>query len=102
MGISERMSQVAGQIQGGIKNSSKSIAAVILKVATGFVVGLTAALIGQEIFAFGTILFVFTMVVVGLLLYRVMGNWTLGAVLVFDLICVLVSLLLRMYILVAP
>lgn len=102
MGISDKMSQFAGQVQDGVKNTSKSLAAIALKVLTGFMVGLTMALVGQEVFHFGTILFIFMMLVVGIALYRLMASWNLGAVLIFDLICVLVALLLRMYILVAP
>lgn len=102
MGITDKMSQLAGQVQDGVKSSSKSLAAMALKIITVFVLGLTMALIGQEIFAYGTILFLFMMLVVGLSLFRLMSSWSLGAVMIFDLICVLVGLLLRMYILVAP
>ena len=102
MGISDKMSELAGHVHEGVKNSSKSLAALTMKALTCFVLGLTVALIGQEVFAFGTILFVFMMIIVGATVFRLMSSWTLGSVLVFDLICILVGLLLRMYILVAP
>lgn len=102
MGITDKVSQIAGQMQEGVKNSSKSIFGFLMKIATGFMIGLTVALIGQEVMGYGTILFLFAMILVGAVLYKVMQNWTLGSVLIFDLICVLVALLLRMYILVAP
>lgn len=102
MGISDRMSQFAGQVQDGVKSSSKSLASIVLKAITGFILGLTFALIGQELSSYGTIVFIFIMLLVGFGAYKIMQNWALGSVLIFDLICILVALLLRMYILVAP
>jgi hypothetical protein len=102
VGISDKMSQLAGQVQDGVKSSSKSLAALSLKVVTAFVIGLTMSLIGQEIMAYGSLLFIFVMISIGAIILRLLSPWTLASVLIFDLICVLVALLLRMYILVAP
>lgn len=102
MGISDKMSQLAGQVQDGVKNSSKSLAALSLKLVTAFLIGLTLSLIGQELLTYGSLLFAFVMLSVGAVIFRILASWTLGSVLIFDLICVLVALLLRMYILVAP
>ena len=102
MGITQKVSQIAGQVQDGVKNSSKSLAGLTLKVLTSFLFALTIALIAQEMMAFGTLMFIFLMIVVGGALFRLFANWTLWSVVIFDLFLVLVALLLRMYILVAP
>ncbi len=102
MGITDKMSQLAGSVQQGVKDSSVSLIAISFKMITCFIFALTLALIGQEMMGFGTLMFVFMMIVVGGLLYRLLSPWSIGSVLIFDLICVLTALLLRMYILVAP
>jgi hypothetical protein len=84
------------------KNASISIFAISLKLITGFLIGLTFSLIGQELMSYGSFSFVLMMVVTMGLVYRLLQSWTVSAVLVFDLICVLMALLLRMYILIAP
>lgn len=102
MGIASKATQFASQVQQGAKNSTISILAMALKVFTGFVIGLTFALIGQEMIKYETFMFIFVMVVVWGLIFRLTMKWSLGSILIFDLISVLVALLLRMYILVAP
>jgi hypothetical protein len=102
MGITDKMSQLADNVQQGVKNSSVSLLSMIFKVITCFVFSLTVALAGQVLMQYGTLLFLFMMVVVGGLLFKLIFKWGLGSVLIFDLICVLVALLLRMYILIAP
>ncbi len=102
MGITDKMSQLANNVQQGVKSTSLSFASFTVKTITCFFVGLTFALIGQELFNYGTLMFVFMMVCVWGLLFRIMLKWSIGGVLIFDLICVLVALLLRMYVLIAP
>jgi len=102
MGISDKVNQFVGSIQTGAKNTSVTTFSLFIKGATAFLVALTLAMIGQELMNYGTFSFVFVMVVVIGVLARIMSKWSIGAVLIFDLICALVALLLRMYILVAP
>lgn len=102
MGISEKMSEIAGNVQEGVRTSSVSIFALALKIFTAFVIGLTFALIGQEILRYGSLSFIFVMTVVLLAIMKIIGKWSLLQVFIFDLFCILVGLLLRMYILIAP
>jgi hypothetical protein len=102
MGITDKMSQLAGNVQQGVKSSSMSLLAITVKLMTCFFFALTVALIGQEMMNYGTFMFMFMLLVVGGLLFKLLSPWGLGSVLIFDLICILVALLLRMYILVAP
>ncbi len=102
MGISDKMGQIAGQVQDGVKNTSVSIFGIVLKLLTAFLVALTFSLIGQEMMAYGTFSFVFIFVVVSALIFKLISKWSVGSVLLFDLFIVLVALLLRLYIQVAP
>ena len=102
MGITDKISQVASNVQVGAKNASVSVLSIGLKLLTGLLIGLTLALIGQEMMGYGTFSFVLMMVVSIGLIYKLLQSWSVSSVLVFDLICVLVALLLRMYILIAP
>ncbi|MCB0355945.1 MAG: hypothetical protein KDD40_03000 [Bdellovibrionales bacterium] len=96
------MAQIMENIQNKIKNSSNGFLLFSFKLISGLTLGLTLALIGQEIFAYSSFLFVFVIVVVTGLFLRKARKWGWVAVMVFDLICALVALLLRMYILIAP
>lgn len=102
MGITDKVSQLAGQVQVGVKNTSVSLVGMALKLITAFFFAMTLALIGQELMGSGNFAFVFTMVVIMGLIFKLIGSWNIGAVLLFDLFCVLVALLLKLYLQVAP
>ncbi|MEZ0393412.1 MAG: hypothetical protein ACAH59_14425 [Pseudobdellovibrionaceae bacterium] len=102
MGITDKVSQIAGQVQDGVKNTSVSFVSLFLKLITAFFIALTLSLIAREMMGSGTFTFIFTMVLVVALVLKMIAKWSVGAVLLFDLFCVLVALLLRFYIQVAP
>ncbi len=102
MSISDKMKGLSTNMQEGVKNSSVSLLNLIARVLTGFMLGLTLALIGQELVGYGTFSLLFVMVVVLGLVIKTTSSWSLGKILIFDLILILVAMLLRMYILVAP
>lgn len=102
MGITDKMSQIAGQVQDGVKNTSSSLLSMSLKLITSLLVSYTIATVGQMMMNYGTVAFIFLMVVLVGGLMKLMAPWRLGVVLLFDLFVVLVALLLRLYIQVAP
>jgi len=82
--------------------SSSSFITFVVRVLSGFVIGLTFAIIGDEIFSYETWLFTFVvMSVIGVFL-RVTKRWAVMIVLLFDLLMVAMGLLLKLYILRAP
>jgi len=85
-----------------IKSTSGSIFLFIFKLFVGFALGLTFALIGQQMIGYGDISFLLMIVTTLALFLRISKSWKTSVVMVFTLICVLIGLLLRMYILVAP
>lgn len=90
------------EFQDRVKTSTSQLVLFLVKLTSALVIGLTLALIGQELIQYGTFSFVLVIVVVGLTLLRIFKFWNWSRLLVFDLICILVALLLRMYILLAP
>lgn len=102
MGMADKMKGFSTNVQDGVKNSSVSFVCLTLRVLTGFMLGLTLGLIGQELVGYGSLALTFMLVVVTGLVIRTTAGWNLGKILIFDLFLVLVAMLLRMYILVAP
>lgn len=100
------MEGLFGGTQERLVKGSHGLAAFILRLATGLVLGTTVALVFREMLGHGAsegkITFAFTLIVVLGLFWRVSRKWAWTGVLVFDLILVTLALLLRMYVMVAP
>jgi hypothetical protein len=96
------MANMISNFQDRVKTSSNALALLALKALTGAYIGLTLALVGDEIIQYGW--FSFTLVIIATMatLLKVTKSWTWVNLLIFNLFCVLVGLLLRMYILIAP
>lgn len=96
------MAGLISNFQDRVKTSSNAISLLIFKGVTGLFLGLTLALIGDQIIDYGWFSFLLVIVVTTGALLKVMKTWTWMHVFIFNLICVLIGLLLRMYILIAP
>jgi hypothetical protein len=96
------MGQFIENIQGKIKTGSTHFGLLIFRLFIGYVVGLTAALIAQKLIGFSDFSFYFFIVASIMVFLRISREWSFGGVLVFSLVCILLGLLLRMYIHVAP
>jgi hypothetical protein len=102
MGLGERMRGLATSAQDSARETSLSLLHIFLRLTSGAVLGLVLALIGKEMIGYGALSLFFVITVVLGLTFKTLSNWSIGQVLIFDLICILVGMLLRMYILVAP
>lgn len=106
MGITDKFkgftSNVGQTVQTGVKNSTHSLFHIFLRIVSGFFIGFVLALIAQELFHLGTFSLIFLTVLFLGLIYSILSRLTLFQIIVFDVICILVGALLRMYILVAP
>ena len=96
------MGQFMEVMQEKWRNSSNSFALGAFRLVSGIVLGLTFALIGDQILDYGTLAFLFVIVAVSTAFMKISRGWRVVGVLVFDLVCVLVGMLLRLYILIAP
>lgn len=96
------MSQFIENLQYKLKTSSSSLLLSILKISVGLIVGLTFALIGQQILNYQNLAFFFVIITTALAFQRVARGWSFANTLVFILVCVLIGFLLQMYIQIAP
>lgn len=94
------MSKLASAIQYKIKSSSASASLLFFKIISGAIIGLTLAIIGQEMVGYSTFMFTFIIVVFTGIFLRVAKNWGFLMMVMFDLFAFMSGLLLKMYILV--
>lgn len=96
------MGQMLDNMQYQIKKSSATVGLFTLKLFTGFILGLALTMIGQEIFAYGQFLFWFTILLTCSVYMKISRPWGFTGSFVFIFICLLVGLLLKLYIQIAP
>ncbi len=100
------MGELVGKMQSQLKKTSSDVLLFTLKLISGSILGLTFALVMQEILGKveneNLLAFFFVIVVTAGVFLRIAKSWGLTAILIFDLICVLLGMVLRLYIMVAP
>ncbi len=102
MSIVDRINSQAMQMGANAKLGVQNFFLLSGKVVSGLILGLTFSLVGQEIFHYGPVLFGFVIVAMTSAFYKVSKAWGPIGLLIFDLLCILAALLIRMYIVVAP
>jgi hypothetical protein len=102
MGLSENLKNLAVNMQQTTKNSSISLAQRILRAVSGFFIGLVLSLIIQELTQSGQLMMVFLTILFLSIFYKLLSRLQIFQILIFDLICVLIAALLRMYIMISP
>ncbi len=100
--VGDKVKGLTIQVQQKSQEATYGLMHSIFRLITGFFLGHVIALIFQELFQFETLMLVFVTVVLMASIYRVMSKMTIFQILIFDLICVLIGGLLRMYIMIAP
>lgn len=96
------MGEFIENMQYTLKKNSQNIGLFALRFFSGLFVGLTLTLVGQQILGYGQLLFWFVIVLTTAVFLKVTKGWKWVGVIVLDFILVLVGLLLKMYILIAP
>ena len=96
------MSEFLDNVQEKFKGSSRALALMFFKIISVFSVALVLALIGETLFQFGDIAFLFLLGTCGYIFYRFVRSWSWSQIIVFDVICVLIAVCLTMYIHLAP
>lgn len=100
------MSEMADRMHTQFKKTSSDLVLFSLKLISGIVIGLTLGLITQVVLGGGEgenlLAFILVMAVTVGVFMRLAKSWGITMVLVFDLICILVGMLLKLYIMVAP
>lgn len=100
------MEEMVGRMQTHLKKTSGDLLLFVLKLVSGGVLGLTLALIMQEVLGKAEgenlLAFFFVIIVTTSVFLRLAKAWGFTAVLIFDLVCVLIGMILRLYVMVAP
>lgn len=102
MSFADKVNAQTLQLKENIKSKTQIFTLYFLKVLSGLTIGLTISLALQEIMKFGQLSFLFVILVFTAVFVKMSKNWGFVPLLIFDLICVLVAMLLRMYIVIAP
>lgn len=96
------MSQFLEDLQYKIKTSSSSLLLFSFRALIGSILGLTFALIGEQMTDYGTLAFLLVIASTMGAFYKISQSWKWAHCFIFALICVLVAMLLQMYVQVAP
>ena len=96
------MGQLMDTIQEKWRTSSNNLVLGTFRLLSGMVLALTFALIGSEALGYGNLTFLFVLVSITVAFMKISRKWRLVGVFIFDLICILVGMLLKIYILIAP
>jgi hypothetical protein len=100
------MSEFVGRVQDQFKKTSGDVALFSAKLFSGLVLGLTFGLVMQEMLGYGDdenlLAFFFVIIVTASAFMRIVKSWSFVTLLVFNLICVLVGMIMRLYVMVAP
>ena len=100
------MGEFAGKMQMQFKKSSSDLLTWAVKFISGAFLSLTLSLIIQEIMGKSEgeapVSFIFTFVAFTAIFLRIAKKWSLVAVLIFDLVCILIGMVLCLYIMRAP
>ncbi len=102
MGIADNIKNMASNMQQSAKNTTITLTQRILRLISGFFIGLVLALIIQELIKGETLMLIFLTTLFMMIVYKLLANMLIVHILIFDLICVLIATLLRMYIMIAP
>ena len=100
------MSEFVDKMQTQFKKTSGDLSLLAFRLFSGLVLGLTLGLVMQEMLGYAEgeniLAFLFVIIVTMGVFLRVTKTWSFVTLLVFDLICVLLGMVLRLYVMVAP
>ncbi len=102
MSLADNLKNVAGSTQQSAKSATVSLTQRLLRLLSGFFVGLVLALIVQEFTKSNTLMLLFCLSLFTFIIYKLLRPLTILQIVIFDVICVLIANSLRMYIAMAP
>ncbi|MES2769468.1 MAG: hypothetical protein V4596_10020 [Bdellovibrionota bacterium] len=96
------MGEFIENMQHTLKKNSQNIGLFAVRLFSGLFLGVTLTLVGQQILGYGQFLFWFIIVLTTAVFLKITKGWKWVGIIVLDFILVLIGLLLKMYILIAP
>jgi len=102
MGIGDRLEGFTSNMKHSAQATGVTVFTAILRILTGLVLGYVFGIVAQELMGFGSLGILLFVVVTTAAFYKVSSEWTLLKVFLFDVFCILVLQILKMYIMLAP
>ena len=102
MGIADNLKNIASNMQQTAKNTTVTLTHRLLRIVSGFFIGLVLALIIQQLAQGQLLMLIFLTVLFMAIIYKLLAKMQIVHILIFDLVCVLIATVLRMYIMIAP
>ena len=102
MSVKTKINDMFFSLQNGAKLSSRFFLLWTLKIFVAFVFGLTIALIGEEVFKYQMFSYYFVLLMTSGVFLKLTKSWQFIPVVIFILFYIMLAMLLRMYIFVAP
>jgi F0F1-type ATP synthase assembly protein I len=100
--LADNLKNVASNMQQSTKNASITFSQRVLRLISGFFVGIVLSLIIQEFTQSGTLMLFFFTTLFMLIIYKLLRQLSLFQIFIFDVICILIATSLRLYIMIAP
>lgn len=102
LGAEDSMGEFIDNVQYQLKKNSQNIGLFLARFVSGVFLGVTLTLIGQQILGYGQLLFWFVIFLTTAVFLKMTKGWRWVGIIVLDFILILIGLLLKMYILIAP
>lgn len=102
MGIGDRFEGFAHNMKTSAQATGVNFTTLFLRFMTGLVLGYVLGLIAQELMGFGGLGILLFVVVTTAVFIKISSGWSLLKVFLFDVFCILVLQILKMYIMLAP
>lgn len=102
MGFTDNLKNVASSMQQGTKKVSITFTQRLLRFVSGLFIGSVLSLIIQEFTQNGVLMLIFFTTLFTMIVYRLLRSLSIFQIFIFDVVCILVAILLRMYIMIAP
>lgn len=102
MGIGDRLEGFTHNMKHSAQATGLTVFTAILRVLTGLVLGYVIGIVAQELIGFGSLVILLFVVVTTAAFYKISSEWSLFKVFLFDVFCILVLQILKMYIMLAP
>ncbi|MEQ1721560.1 MAG: hypothetical protein ABL930_00170 [Pseudobdellovibrio sp.] len=100
--MADNLKNVTSNMQQSAKNASITIFQRLLRLISGFFVGIVLSLIIQEFTQSGTLMLLFFTTLFMLIVYKLLRPLSIFQIFIFDVICILIAISLRMYVMIAP
>ncbi len=100
--IGEKFEGLTANMKNSTQSSGYRGLTIALRLLTGLILGYVIGLIGRQLMGYGYLGVILFVVVTTAVFFKISSQWSLLKVFLFDIFCVLVLQILRMYILLAP